>query len=313
MRAQNEIKRFRRKTPLLLASFSSRGYPVKEVFGALAPFIPGAYLISAYDIHYDQLSVDSAYRTPICFVDSGGYEAMGLPDPMEPYTDWRTAQPWSEERYHHTVSRLGPISDLVLTTFDHYGDIKDQFEVVQKTVDAYPEFGISYLVKPQTQGQPIDIGRLIDALPRLPHIDVLGFTEKELGGSMTERARSIRRVRDVLTTLGMQTPIHVFGSLDPLGATTYYRVGADIFDGLTWLRFAWHDGTLEYIRTASPLQGEQSTPDDVALFAQHRRNLHALATLEAALPRLGQEKHWGLWERYHKVSDQIVESAGGDL
>jgi hypothetical protein len=38
----------------------------------------------------------------------------------------------------------------------------------------------------------------------------------------------------------------VFGSLDTVTTPMYFLAGADIFDGLTWLRFAFHAGNTVY-------------------------------------------------------------------
>jgi len=42
------------------------------------------------------------------------------------------------------------------------------------------------------------------------------------------------------------TPIHVFGSLDTLSTLLYFVMGADIFDGLTWLRYGYEEGRTIY-------------------------------------------------------------------
>src|SRR5437762_1985645 len=64
----------------------------------------------------------------------------------------------------------------------------------------------------------------------------LVFVEQELGRSILERARNIARIRRALVEIGNDLPIHIFGCLDP-GLVRYYAMaGADIFDGLQWLR-----------------------------------------------------------------------------
>lgn len=57
---------------------------------------------------------------------------------------------------------------------------------------------------------------------------------------------NIARLRLALTAVGLTTPIHVFGSLDSVTTLFYFVAGADIFDGLTWLRYAFKDGRTLY-------------------------------------------------------------------
>ena len=37
-------------------------------------------------------------------------------------------------------------------------------------------------------------------------------------------------------------PIHVWGGLDPISTPLYFFAGADIFDGVSWLRYAYYNG-----------------------------------------------------------------------
>ena len=43
-------------------------------------------------------------------------------------------------------------------------------------------------------------------------------------------------LRDMLTQAGLCTPIHVFGAINPYEVLAYFFCGADVFDGLNWLR-----------------------------------------------------------------------------
>ena len=54
--------------------------------------------------------------------------------------------------------------------------------------------------------------------------------------------KNIAQIRRALDGVGLDTPLHVFGSLDTVTTPMYFMAGADIFDGLTWLRFAFYNG-----------------------------------------------------------------------
>jgi hypothetical protein len=75
---------------------------------------------------------------------------------------------------------------------------------------------------------------------------VIGFTEKEIGNSVFERMQNIAKIRLALNKAGIVSPIHIFGSLDTVTTLFYFVTGADIFDGLTWLRYAFKDGRTLY-------------------------------------------------------------------
>lgn len=57
---------------------------------------------------------------------------------------------------------------------------------------------------------------------------------------------NIATLRLALNRAGLETPIHLFGSLDTITTPMYFVAGADIFDGLTWLRLAFKDGYTMY-------------------------------------------------------------------
>ena len=69
--------------------------------------------------------------------------------------------------------------------------------------------------------------------------DVVAITEKGLGESPIDRMAAIARLRRALDEANCRMPIHVFGSLDPLSICLYAMAGAEIFDGLTWLRYVF--------------------------------------------------------------------------
>ena len=69
--------------------------------------------------------------------------------------------------------------------------------------------------------------------------DIVGVTEREIGESIHDRLVNIARLRKSLNAAEVTIPIHVFGGLDPLLTPLYFAAGAEIFDGLGWLRYAY--------------------------------------------------------------------------
>jgi hypothetical protein len=106
-----------------------------------------------------------------------------------------------------------------------------------------------FLVKPETRKkdrQYIEMDSVIKHIKELNNFDIIGFTEKELGKSLLDRINNIAKIRYKLAENNMKQLIHIFGSLDTLSTPLYFVCGADIFDGLTWLRYSYNNGHTIY-------------------------------------------------------------------
>jgi hypothetical protein len=103
------------------------------------------------------------------------------------------------------------------------------------------------LIKPETEDQHfVQMESVRRNVHALSDSSVIGVTEKEIGNSVLERMQNIATIRLALNKAGIASPIHVFGSLDSITTLFYFVAGADIFDGLTWLRYAFKDGHTLY-------------------------------------------------------------------
>src|SRR6266478_1274244 len=82
------------KTPILLPSFSSKGFPkVQKILKASEEYIADEILVSAYDISHGILSQEFDFASAI-FLDSGGYEASRDADLSEIYEGEHMARDW---------------------------------------------------------------------------------------------------------------------------------------------------------------------------------------------------------------------------
>ena len=236
-------------TPLLIPSFSSKGFPnLKMLLSVMQDHVTDVAMVSSYDIFHGNLG--DGWQSPnLLFVDSGGYEARQDYDLAEVYAPEYHPRKWSREDYEKILDELETLSALVLVSFD---EVKNQVPVTEQVEQAYalfshyPEAGTDFLIKPYNAPY-IDVESVIAHLAKLERFDIIGFTEKELGASMIDRLRSVVQIRRALTQVGLDTPIHIFGCLDPLTVQLFYLCGAGIFDGLSWLRFAF-DGTMAIYR-----------------------------------------------------------------
>jgi hypothetical protein len=58
--------------------------------------------------------------------------------------------------------------------------------------------------------------------------------------------QNIAALRLAMDDAGINKPIHIYGSLDPITSILYFLAGAEIFDGLTWLRYGYAEGLACY-------------------------------------------------------------------
>lgn len=271
------------QTPVLVPSLSSKGFAPVEIDERAVP-APAAYLellgtalteallISSFDIHHKQLERDglvanfsaSPYARPgLLIVDSGWYEARLWADVGEPYEDARQARPWSYEDFEGVVESLDSEMSAALVNWDAEHASKgqpsydEQIARAQEFFEKHSRFRSDFLLKPERMSKWHHFNQLVPHVARLKAFDIIGVTEKELGDTITDRLVSLAYLRRAMDDARVRQPIHVFGGLDPLYTPLYFAAGAEIFDGLSWLRYAYSDDGLAVYREAEILMKEQ--------------------------------------------------------
>lgn len=268
------------KTPLLVPSYSSRGFsPIGQKFSLFSAYTTSASLFSAYDIHHGALPIDAAYNSDIVLLDSGGYEA---------YSNSELALPkqWSVELYRAVLSRLENRTTIIPVTFDYRSQVptENQLEAGHQLGQEFSQFSWDCLIKPESPNEPcVNVDAVVRLIPSSPHFAIFGFTETELGHSLLERAKNVRRIRETLIQTGQDCPIHVFGCLDPLTIRCYFAAGADLFDGLQWLRSVIIDEGL--FRMSTRIIRERFWDKNESAVEAHfrKRNLGAISQLQHRL------------------------------
>lgn len=245
-------------TPMLVPSLSSRvNIEYKKTLDVLSEVITGPFLLSAYDFYYTNPFPKITF-SELVFFDSGGYESaiekeveeFGLykPDPFD----------WNREKHSEAVDRFVEEIPKVIISYDH----PSERMTIAKQIDRANELfrgkeGIikELLIKPESAGsRRINIHGFYENIEKIQDFDILGFTEKELGKSILDRMVAIARIRQHLEEHSIDIPLHIFGSLDTITTPLYYISGADIFDGLSWLRFVFDEGETHYINTYGPVK-----------------------------------------------------------
>jgi hypothetical protein len=123
------------KTPILLPSFSSKGFPkVQKILKASEEYIADEILVSAYDISHGILFQKFDFASAI-FLDSGGYEASRDADLSEVYEGEHVVKDWNPEMYQEVMQNWTSASPTVFTSFDHprhRTDTREQIERARK-------------------------------------------------------------------------------------------------------------------------------------------------------------------------------------
>ena len=282
-------------TPLISPSFSSRVFPyVSDIWEEFRHKLYGVCLVSAYDVAAGRIPADVANMVNVVIVDSGLYETnKGWIDSGERHTPLR-ASDWTREQYHEVVKSIHERGNTVLVNFDQVGNVEDQIARATEDFSLATCAASDFLVKPSDHKELVNVPKLTQHLEELKQFSVIGITAREAGNSFLKRCSSIVMLRDILNDAGLDTPIHVFGAINPYEVLAYFFCGADIFDGLNWLRLAFRNsGSVPINETATEdtqwhltdweLQAVQCTYNLTLLFRlqEAMREYAASGTLES--------------------------------
>lgn len=254
-------------TPLLLPSFSSKGFPkVKSTLKAMAEYIADEVLISAYDLHYLLIEPPFDFASTI-FVDSGGYEASKDSELSETFEGAHIPREWSPEMYVEIIAKWSSASPTVFVSYDHPKNRQstaDQIERAKALKLPNKNSSRALLIKPESKdAKRLHLKDIIPVVRDMTDFSAIGVTEKEIGNSILDRMMNIAVLRREIDCHFNNMPIHIFGSLDTLSTYLYFIAGADIFDGLTWLRYAFSNGDTIYRHNFGALTLPISTNSEI--------------------------------------------------
>lgn len=300
------------RTPLLVPSFSSKGFPeVKKIMETTSEVIEGVMLVSAYDLYYDKIAPPFDYAS-LLFLDSGGYEASKDTDLSEIPGYEHIAKPWSKEMHERVLKAWNPSVPSIIIGYDHPKErlsVSEQIYRAKSMAPNRPGLLREILLKPETENSIlINIDSIIPHLHALKGFDVIGITEKEIGTSIFQRMENIARLRIALDKVALDIPIHVFGSLDTITTPLYFLAGADIFDGLTWLRFAFHEGYTMYKHNYGAvelgLKMKAHVIDGKCWFDNYRY----LGDLELEMRRFLNERNFSSFRHHSELFERAFEN-----
>lgn len=275
--------------PLLVPSFSSKGFGharrggrgrsrvLSNVIVDLLEFaqVPSqSVLISAYDLHFKHFDsshdrecspLDWLQKSRLIFLDSGGYELAPDFDSCEPKTpSYMPRTGYGLPQFLKVLERIADDAthrSFVISNFD-WGTAKKplakQIESARRVFQKVPGQLSSFILKPWAKGQHIIEPERLSSkdFKSMAGFDVIGVTEKELGNNILERLTRISQLRRGLDSVENPAPIHVWGGLDPVMTPLYFFAGAQIFDGISWLRYAYTNGAAVNRESFSALSEE---------------------------------------------------------
>lgn len=243
---KRKIKSLDIQTPLLVPSFSSKNFiDIGETWEYLSEQIRDVVLLSAYDLFYGHINLPQK-GADVVFIDSGGYETAVEYDLSETVHKPYQPKEWDVNKHCLALEDVDTLSALVLVSFDNpQQDLQSQINQASGLFAKYPACASDFLLKPH-QTPFIEPNLIASKSDELSHFDILGITEKELGETIQDRVLNLINLRASFDQKGLDIPIHIFGCLDPSSVWLYYLCGADIFDGLTWLRFVFQDNLPVY-------------------------------------------------------------------
>jgi ribosomal protein S20 len=268
------------QTPILISSFSSKGFrfikngkkqnsEAFELVQVTAEALTEAVLLSAYDLKYYYPPIKNfrnfSFAPQVLFIDSGGYETLEDFDFSEAYRHPVKIKKWDLSLYEKVLSQWPGYYPAIIVSYDHGSerriDLRKQIDRANKLRAKFPNHPIDFLVKPSRKGGMLDISEIVANVSLLKDFTIIGLTEKELGESILERMQNIKKVREALDSVSNKAPIHIFGNLDPLTSVLYFLSGAEVFDGLTWLRFSYHGGKAVYDQNIDAIKGRIEQKD----------------------------------------------------
>ncbi len=298
--------------PLLIPSVSSKGFPLVRGVSEAAVILPlviddlaESLLISAYDVYHGLVPdherlmgaerAETIYDRPSLLVlDSGGYELSDTFESGERNRGQRDVRGFGRAQFEFVVRQLSRDRDLLVVTYDEPDaerpSYRHQREAAEQFAAEHPQLKIDFLLKPPRGDEFVVPAKLATEANALGRFDMVGVTEKELGGTLLDRVLCLARLRRLLDSSGSAVvPLHIFGALDPVMTPLYFMAGAEVFDGLSWLRYAYHDDTAIHPDELAVITGSFNASQVLRETERYLSNLRQLSRLRERLIQWASE------------------------
>ena len=301
-------------TPLLVPSFSSCGFHrVADIYGEMRDKLYGVCLVSASDLASGCIPAGVIKEVNVTIIDSGMYEARKQADGCAAHGLPAASVPWSRDDYFAIAADVDEAANGILVNYDGYEPLEQQIRRAAEDFSHAPHTANDFLLKPESPARLVNVARAANHVDGLAQFDVIGIAAREAGDSLTQRCRTVVTLRDTLDDADINLPVHVFGAITPLEVLTYFFCGADVFDGLNWLRLAFREGSSIPIEETA-FEAMKPNLRDFDLCAEAwTANLSVLYRLQVSLQRYASTRDFGeLVEEFPPAvrAARIAELAG---
>lgn len=311
-------------TPIVVPSFSSRGFDnVAKMIRVASEYISDEILISAYDLSYRNIRPRNWTFPTLTFLDSGGYEKGAKSDLSDANNRATYPGSWTERLHRKVLDDWDFTIPTVAISYDNPlspTKLAKQISRAKLLFERFPKACPEILLKAESSGKNkpfpsgfLNVDKIRPLISQITEFDIIGVTEKELGRSVLERMVAVARLRKLIKDDGYDTPIHVFGSLDPVTTPLYFLSGADIFDGLTWLRYAYKDGHAIYRQNYAVAELPIDMIDGSSNAQIHSRNYSELRTLEEEMKRFLVRNKYDEFKYHSDLMERCVTSLNAKL
>lgn len=309
-RIQRRIKNTNEKTPLIVPSFSSTlktdPNEIGRIHQGVSEYIFKVSLVSAYDLYYDYINIENISCSNLVFIDSGKYETEILKNS-------RLLQKWNRDLYLNLINKLTSLNQFVITSYDKKEPTESQLISANKLFDEinHLEFAKCFLYKPLSKkSNTIFVKDIQKNIDQFSDFDIIGLADKEIGDSLVNRCKTIVKIRSILCENGIDIPLHIFGSLDPLTIISYFLCGADVFDGLAWLKYTFYNQLAFYSNNYSLLNKQWTKSYDDIEMLNAKENLNTLDTLSTRLNNFNKTKKYESLYLTSHVLQQVKSLTG---
>ena len=281
-----QVEKVEISTPLIVPSFSSCGFPhVADIYDEMKDKLFGVCLVSALDLASGCISAGVTEEVNVVLIDSGTYESRKM---MYGHGDnclSATNAGWSRLQYQKIADGVDAGASVILVNYDGAEPVDRQIMRASEDFSHAPHAASDFLVKPEFPARLVNVARLAKHTGEVEQFDIIGIAAREAGDSLARRCSTVVMLRDALGDASLDIPIHVFGAINPLEVLTYFLCGADVFDGLNWLRLAFREHGSIAIEEAA-FEGMKSNLVDFDLRAgEWVSNLRFLYRLQESLHR----------------------------
>ncbi len=255
---ESEYDFFQSKTELDPETNLTTGHvsEATDILMVTAESITEVMLVSAYDIYHRHIPLPYESVMPELFVvDSGGYEIDDVHDYSDVMHSTGPINEWDVDKYKEVLDMWPEHIPAAFVSYDGEKRGKplcEQIESAKELFGVYKRKQLCiFLIKPVSE-KGVTFQKTVKEICRniddLGDFDAIAMTEKDLGDSVLQNMENIAKIRQAMDDVKLDIPIHIFGGLDPLLSSLYFLAGAEIFDGLTWIRYGYFEGRTMYYR-----------------------------------------------------------------